>query len=134
MTGYLLDTNHLSAVLRNEPNVGGRLSAARRNGSRIGTCHPVLCELAVGIEQTARREQNWRALNVFLRQVRVWPIDMPAIREYGRVYQQLRQAGRVLSQVDMMIIALARRMKLIVLTTDRDFDASPDIETQSWIV
>ncbi len=93
----------------------------------------MLCELAVGIEQTARREQNWRALDVFLRQLRIGPIDMSTVREYGRLYQELRRAGRILSQVDMMVVALARRMKLVVLTTDRDFDAVREIGTESWL-
>jgi predicted nucleic acid-binding protein len=32
----------------------------------------------------------------------------------------------------MMLAALARQMKLTILTTDRDFEAFPDIRTASW--
>jgi predicted nucleic acid-binding protein len=49
------------------------------------------------------------------------------------LYNELKGKGRVLSQVDMMIAALARRMDLVVLTTDRDFEALPDIVTENWI-
>ena len=44
----------------------------------------------------------------------------------------LRGRGRLLSQVDIMVAALARQMKLTVLTTDQDFDALPDIRTEDW--
>ncbi len=133
MTGYVLDTNHLGAVLDDDSNVYQRIVAARREGWRVGCCPPVLCELAVGIEQTARREANWKALRVFLKQIRMWPIDLPTAQIYGQIYQELRAKGRVLSQVDMMVAALARRMKLTVLTTDRDFEAIQDIKTENWI-
>lgn len=133
MTGYVLDTNHLGAALESESVVYQRILAARREGWRIGSCPPVLCELAVGIEQTARREANWKALRVFLRQIRIWPIDLSTAQIYGQLYQELRANGRVLSQVDMMLAALARRMKLTVLTIDRDFEAIGDIKIENWI-
>lgn len=134
MSGLLLDTNHLGAALDGSSTVYRRLLAARKDGRRVGTCAPVLCELAVGIAQTARREQNWKALDVFLRQLRVWPIDVDIARTYGEIYNELRSKGRVLSQVDIMVAGLARNGGLTVLTTDRDFEALPDIATENRIV
>lgn len=133
MTGYLLDTNHLGAALDGSAAVYQRILAVRRQGHRVGSCAGVLCELAVGIEQTARREANWKALRVFLHQVRIWPVDLATARTYGHVYNELRAKGRVLSQVDMTLAALARRMKLVLLTTDRDFEALPDVKTENWM-
>jgi predicted nucleic acid-binding protein len=37
-----------------------------------------------------------------------------------------------LSQVDMMLAALARQHKLTVLTTDRDFEALTDLRVEKW--
>lgn len=133
MTGYLLDTNHLGAALDGEGEVYDRILAVRKQGWPVGSCAGVLCELAVGIEQTARREANWKALRVFLRQIRIWPIDLPTARTYGEIYNELRAKGRVLSQVDMMLAALARRANLVVLTTDRDFEALPDVRVENWV-
>ena len=45
---------------------------------------------------------------------------------------ELRRRDRVLSQVDIMVAALARQMRLTVLTTDSDFGALPDIRTEDW--
>jgi tRNA(fMet)-specific endonuclease VapC len=53
-------------------------------------------------------------------------------RIYGEIHQLLRRKGRILSQVDMMVAALAQQMKLTILTTDRDFEALPDIPTADW--
>jgi len=134
VTAYLLDTNHLGAALDDNSIVYERVVAARREGSRVGTCYPVLCELAVGLEQTARRDQNWKALRVFLKQIRIWPIDLRTVRLYGELYQELRSIGRVLSQVDVMVAALSCRMRLTVLTTDGDFEAIGGLRTENWLV
>jgi tRNA(fMet)-specific endonuclease VapC len=62
----------------------------------------------------------------------VWPLDTETTRLYGAVYIELRRGGRALSQVDMMLAALARQHKLVVLTTDRDFEALPDLTIENW--
>lgn len=52
---------------------------------------------------------------------------------FGRIRLQLVQMGRSLSQIDMMIAACCRLGDLTLLTTDRDFEALPDIPTENWL-
>jgi tRNA(fMet)-specific endonuclease VapC len=66
--------------------------------------------------------------------IRVWPIDQTIVVSYGEIHEELRRRGRVLSQVDMMLASLARVMNLTILTTDRDFEALPDIRTEDWTI
>lgn len=33
-----------------------------------------------------------------------------------------------------MVAALARQMKVKVLTTDRDFEALPEVRTENWLI
>ena len=134
MPDYLLDCNHLSAALRKVSLVRERIHRERRGGHRFISCYPVLCELEVGIQQTPKPEENRRRLAQLLRHVRLWPLDANTARLYGAVYIELRRLGRVLSQVDMVLAALARQHKLTVLTTDRDFEALTDLQTENWTV
>jgi tRNA(fMet)-specific endonuclease VapC len=131
---YLLDCNHLPASLRKVSAVRERIHQARRVGHRFVSCHPVLCELEVGIQQTAKPDENRRRLSHLLRHVRLWPFNAETTRHYGAVYIELRRQGRALSQVDMMLAALARQHKLIILTTDRDFEAISDLAVENWVV
>jgi predicted nucleic acid-binding protein len=39
----------------------------------------------------------------------------------------------VLSQVDMMVAALARQLDLTIATSDQDFTALPDVPNENWI-
>jgi len=134
MPDYLLDCNHLSASLRRVSPVRERIHQGRRAGHRFISCYPVLCELEVGIQQTPNPDDNRRRLAQLLRHVRLWPLDTETTRLYGAVYLELRRQGRVLSQVDIMLAALARQHKLIVLTTDRDFEALTDLAVENWAV
>jgi predicted nucleic acid-binding protein len=109
MPDYLLDCNHLSGALRRVSPVRDRIHQVRKAGHRFISCYPVLCELEVGIQQTSKPEENRRRLAQLLRHVRLWPLDVGTVRLYGAVYIELRRAGRALSQVDMMLAALARQ-------------------------
>jgi tRNA(fMet)-specific endonuclease VapC len=132
MADYLLDCNHLSSVLHKVSPVRERIHLARRKGHRFISCYPVLCELEVGIQQTTQPEENRRRLNQLLLQVRLWPLDHETTRQYGSVYLELKNKGFALSQVDMILAALARQHKLIVLTSDLDFTALPDVVIEDW--
>jgi tRNA(fMet)-specific endonuclease VapC len=132
MVGYLLDTNHLSDAITPVSHVREKIYQACREGNRVGTCLPVLFELEVGIQQTSNPERYRRTLEFLLEKVRVWPLDRNMVRLYGELYLELRDRGRVLSQVDMMLVAMARSMGLTLLTADRDFEAVPGIHVENW--
>jgi predicted nucleic acid-binding protein len=89
--------------------------------------------MEVGIQQTRRPEVLRRALSRLLREVRVWPLDPPLARVFGEIYLTLRGRGRSLSHVDVVLAALARQMNLTLLTTDRDFEALPEIRAENWL-
>jgi tRNA(fMet)-specific endonuclease VapC len=132
MPAHLLDTNHVGMAVDKASVVGQRIFEARLLGMRVGTCLPVLCEIEAGMRQVRHKAKYRRDLNHFLVQVRIWPIDLKTTQIYGDVYAELRRRGRVLSQVDIMVAALARQMRLTILTTDRDFEALLDIRTADW--
>lgn len=132
MAGYLLDSNHLGLAVTRSTAVRRRLEQERKAGSRIGTCIPALCEVEVGVRQVAYPELYRQNLKRLLLHVRIWPLDLDTGILYGEIYHELKSQGRVLSQVDMMLAALARQRKLTLLTTDRDFEALPIVRTENW--
>jgi predicted nucleic acid-binding protein len=133
MAGYLLDTNHLSAAVKPGAPVRARIREARAAGVRIGACVPALCELQVGAQRVQHPAEYQKALGRLLAQLRIWPLDAETARHYGEIYHGLRARGRVLSQADMMQAVLARQMNLVLLTSDRDFEALQEISTENWL-
>jgi len=133
MAGFLLDTNHLSEALRPVSRVRDRIGQLRFTGIRVGTCVPVLCELEAALPSSNRGQVYRRALQRLLGRVRLWPLELETARFYGEIFRELRNRGRVLSQVDMMLAALARHKDLTLATSDRDFEALPDVRTENWL-
>jgi tRNA(fMet)-specific endonuclease VapC len=134
MWGYLLGTNHLSVAINPVSTLRETIYQRQRAGVRFGTCIPVLCELEVAVQHSSHTDSYRRQLHKVLQRVRLWPLDQATARLYGEIYLDLRQRGRMLSQVDIMLAALAKRMSLIILTTDRDFEALPHIRTENWTI
>jgi len=131
---FLVDTNHLSAAINPVSKVRERLYQQHRNGSRLRTCVPVLCEIEVGIQDSSHLEAYRRQLKQIIRKVKLVPLEPALAQLYGEVYRELRRKGRAMSQVDMMLAALVRQMKWTLLTTDRDYEALPDLATENWLV
>ena len=131
--GYLLDTNHVGHAVTPGSVVRQRITELRTGGAKVGTCVPVLCEIEAGIQQVNQPDAYRLNLEYLLRQVRIWPIDPLTARLYGVIHHDLRRRGRALSQVDMMLAALARQMNLTLVTSDQDFVALPDIPAQNWL-
>src|ERR1700730_16470173 len=130
---YLLDTNHLGPALNRVSHIRERYYQAHRSGLVLGTCVPALCELEAGIQLFHDVTGSRRAMKNLMGFVRIWPVDQAVARTYGELFNNLKRRGRVLSQVDIMLASLAKEMNLTLLTTDRDFEALPELTTENWI-
>ncbi len=60
-------------------------------------------------------------------------IDEETAVEFAEVFRELRMAGRVMSQFDLLIAALARQRRLILLTADQDFRPVAGLHVESWL-
>ena len=132
MNRHLLDTNHLSAYLDRQPALEQRIDARLRAGDRFGICLPVLCEYRAGIRLSRRYRQNLARLQAALALFRLWPTEQTSA-EFAELFQELRSAGRMLSQFDLLIAAVARQHKLILLSADQDFQAVSRVRIENWL-
>lgn len=122
--GHFIDHRH---------GVDQRVREARQRGARIGTCLPVIGELFAGIELSASREKNLPRLRRALTRLICWPFDRAAAEEFGRVFAELRRAGRPMQVVDMQIAAIARTLgNCTVVTTDSDLADIPGLTVENW--
>jgi tRNA(fMet)-specific endonuclease VapC len=133
MKRFLLDTNAVSDFINDRRGVRDRARAAKRTGARIGTCFPALAELYYGIEFSATRDANLELVRAGLGQLTLWPFDLDAAREYGRLFAELRRIGRPMQVVDVQLAAIALALgNCTVVTTDSDLSAVPGLRTENW--
>jgi predicted nucleic acid-binding protein len=96
-------------------------------------CLPVLCEYRAGIKLSRRHQQNLARLQTALTRIRLWPADEQTAVEFAKLYQELRSQGRMLSQFDLLIAAVTRQHKLILLTADQDFQPVSRVKVENWL-
>jgi tRNA(fMet)-specific endonuclease VapC len=133
MRRYLLDSNALNLFVYRRDGVFERAVDARRSGAVIGTGVPVVAETLGGTLASATWEVNLPRVEQVLSTLRLWPFDVQAAREYGRLYAVLRRVGVRMQVVDLMIAAIALTVpNCTVVTSDSDFTRVPGLTVESW--
>ena len=133
MTRYLLDSGIASDFVNARGRVRARVMEAARAGHRIGLGTPVLGELIGGV--MASNDPVWHAqrLRQEIAPLRLWSFDAGAAHEYGKLYAELRAAGRLMQVPDMQLAAIARSLgNAVVVSKDGDLRAVPGIDCEDW--
>lgn len=133
MASYLLDTNHVSAVLDGREPLRQRLLAALQRGDQFGISTTVLGELYFAAYASGRRKENMRRIEQLVGDVQVLVFDSDAAREFGLIRAELRQDGRPIPSMDAQIAAVARVHGLVVLTADQHFSFVGKLAVQNWL-
>lgn len=130
---YLLDTGIAQDFQEDRYGVRARAIAERKLGHRVGICVPVLGELWSGVECSASRERNLKSLSSAISWLVLWPYTKDAAEEFGRIFAELRRAGRVIQQIDMQIGAIARTLpNCVVVSKDSDLSAISGVTIENW--
>ena len=94
---------------------------------------PVLCEYRAGIRLGRRFQRNLARLQAALSVLRLWPVDEQSAAEFAELFQELRVSGKMLGQFDLLIAAVARQYRLVLLSADTDFDRVRRLKIENWL-
>jgi len=133
VTSYLLDTNHASPLVTLEHPLRSRVLPAIQQGDSFALTAVNLAETLYGIAglpRAARSKLEWNRLQPAFRVYGVEEEDAIASTE---IRLRLRQRGRQMGAIDVMLAAVALRYGLTLLTTDSDFAAVPELRQENWI-
>lgn len=134
MARYLLDTNHASPLVTIGHPLRVKVLAQREQGNAFGLCVPVITETKFGIGILPRAKTNleeWQRLRSFLT---IYALDADDAELAVDLQLALRKTGWQLGSFDALIAAVALRHDLILLTTDRDFQAVDGLKIENWLV
>jgi predicted nucleic acid-binding protein len=134
LTGYLLDTNVLSEVLRKrpEPRVVERLREVAPGA--VFTSVVCLTELRYGAKRRAAGDGLWeRIAREVLGRVRILPLGEAEALKAGDLLAALEAAGQPFGVEDVLIGATALVGSLTVATRNvRHFRRLPGLAVESW--
>jgi predicted nucleic acid-binding protein len=128
---YVVDTNVIADFLRGVPNVVHHVSLTVDEGHVVGLCPPVHYEVVRGLLRKDSRGQ----LVKYQREVAPMLSWAPALRDdwdrAAQLWAEARTKGRQLSDMDLLIAAMAIRLDAILVTADDDFSALP-VRRENW--
>ena len=149
MSGYLLDTNHCSFLLKGHPRLIRKLEDL--GDVPAATCVIVQGELVYMAHRSDHPSANAERISRFLRGIEVLPLDRDAADHYGKLKaaviesfgprekarrQRTRLAELGFQENDLWIAAVAQRHGLTLVTADRDFarlSRLSDIAVENWL-
>jgi tRNA(fMet)-specific endonuclease VapC len=132
---YVLDTNAFSALMAGQPQVVDRL--ARESRANVAVPHPVLAEVASGIERlpASRRRELLAARFDLLRNELARVEWTDAVTDaFGRIKALLEKRGQRIEDVDAAIAAHAAASGATLVTANlRQMVRVPGLAVESWL-
>jgi len=133
MTEYMLDTDHLMALISNNPTLIKRLSRLKGQDVRFGVCVCLLGELYFIARSSAQMETNVAALTELLADLYIWGYDRGMAETAGEILTQQLAMGQPIPILDAEIAAVARQRQAILLSADPHFRLVRDIRLENWL-
>jgi len=132
LSGYLLDTNIISDIIRNPTG-----SAARRieqtDPKDICTSIVVAAELRYGCAKKGSAKLLAK-VEAMLETIPVLPLDVPADSEYGSIRSELEAAGQTIGLNDLLIGAHAHALGLTLVTDNmRELNRIRGLSLENWL-
>ncbi len=133
---YLLDTDLLIYLIKNQPPAIAQRVDALTEADRLGMSFITWAQLLKGAERSTRKPQVLQRLDALARQVAVLYPTTPAIcRHYAEQFTRLRASGTPIGANDLWIAchALAESATLVTHNT-REFQRISGLQMEDWTI
>jgi tRNA(fMet)-specific endonuclease VapC len=132
LSGYLLDTNIISDVIRNPFGLAARW-IEKVGHKKICTSIIVAAELRYGGAKKGSPKLLASIENV-LETIPVLPLDVPADSQYGDIRAELGAAGKPIGANDLLIAAHAHALGLTLVTDNEgEFSRVRGLRIENWL-
>jgi tRNA(fMet)-specific endonuclease VapC len=129
---YLLDTNTcIYLIKRQYPEILAKL--LKVGFENIGISAITLAELEYGIANSSRSMESQTALLEFILPFEILDFTYTAASFYGRIRKELKDMGRPIGDMDMLIASIAMANDLIVVTNnEKEFRRISGLRIENW--
>jgi tRNA(fMet)-specific endonuclease VapC len=129
-TRYMLDTNIVSQLLREHPQVLTRVLATPMESLCISSITEG--ELLFGLANNPANSKLKQAVQELLRRVDSIAWDSVAARTYGEVRAQMQKLGKGIGNLDLLIASHAIAIDAILVTNDQAMFHVPNVKIEDW--
>lgn len=140
---YLLDTNHCIYLMNGWKKDARQRSSHESNtiqkvewlqeGVMLYLCEATLGELYYGAENSQRKEENRQSIGLLKKAVLPLAVDETIWNIFGMTKARLRQGGKRIPDMDLLIAATAQCYGLCLVTNDAHLALLPDtFQRENW--
>jgi predicted nucleic acid-binding protein len=126
---YVLDTNVISDAMHNQTAVRTHIHA--NQAATIYLCAPVDYEIRRGLLRKRATAQLRLYENIVRPQFQWQPLTDDDWHQTAQLWANSVSKGRQLSDIDLLVAAIALRLDATIVTADDDFDALP-VKRVNW--
>lgn len=128
---YILDTNAISDYIKQFEPPTSRIKQAVEDGHVLYLCKPVEYEVLRGLIKANAERQRRIFETGFAPQLTLLHLTDSDWQQAAQFWALARNMGKQLSDVDLLIAALAYRLNAVIVTDDNDFDVLP-VRHENW--
>lgn len=130
MKRYMLDTNIITYLIKNHPQVVKRVSTS----SMSSLCISAMTEgeLFFGLAKRPEAKELHALIHELLLCVETLPWDNSVTKIYGNLRAHLESSGNLLAPLDLLIAAHALASDCILVTNDQAFRRVPNLLIEDW--
>ena len=128
---YILDTNIISDLIVGIKSTTSAFENHGGAGDTLGLCQPVYYELMRGFMWKGAGRKRYIFETIIM--PRLSPINLTNLdwQQAAAFWAQTVRQGRQLSDIDLLIAAIAHRLNATIASSDTDFD-SLSVQRADW--
>jgi predicted nucleic acid-binding protein len=128
---YLLDTMAVSQLFVAGSITQHRIQAAKIAGEELLLCYPTYYEVLRGLLKVKAVNKLDTFQKKFVPLFKWVEVTRSDWEQAAQFWAEVSRKGRQLSDMDLLIAAIASRLNAILVSADADFDALP-IKREDW--
>ncbi|MBD2665403.1 hypothetical protein B6N60_02770 [Richelia sinica FACHB-800] len=132
--GYLLDTNIVSASLKQNLKIALKITEMRRQGELLAISGITYYEIQRGLIRTNATKK----LALFQQFCQDYPIlflnDLRIFEKASEIHADLTSGGKIIQDADILIAATAIIGNLTLVSNDSDLTRVKDLQLENWLV
>jgi tRNA(fMet)-specific endonuclease VapC len=128
----ILDTDILVALLKGEADADEAIRRIDENGERVATTVITAYELLRCVYISNNLERNLAQVHELLFNLEILDLTVQACEEASKIHRDLRKAGCLIGEFDMLIAAITRTQSETIMTRDDHFARVQGIKIAKW--
>ena len=128
----ILDTDILVALLKGKPDATKAMSVLEGKNGEVATTIITVYELLKGAYSSSKPKENLTKVQNVISNLQVLNLSFQACEEASKIYQDFRQAGRLIGEFDVLIAAIARTYDETIMTRDGHYSFIRGIKVTEW--